>query len=139
MAQKSSSCAQPWREGDVSSPYTTLRLGNNVTKKIGPGQHYCLALVASSTEDGVIIELRTASAQEFEQICGLQQRLGGDPSAWDQQIQALLASGGTPSNANRALAAQLLFSQQAPPSPSLEQLRNAQRRNNCTTPSGTRP
>lgn len=106
---------------------------------LAPGRLYQLKLVAASTGDGQTIELQTASAEAFEQVRSLQERLGSDPAAWDQQIQALLASGGTPSNANRALAAQLLFSEQAPPSPSLEQLHKALRRNNCTTPSGARP
>jgi hypothetical protein len=125
MSQKSSSCAQPWR--------------GNKARKNEPRQRYCLALVASSTVDGATIVLQVASAEAFEQVRRLQEQLGSDPSAWDQQIQALLASGGTPSNANRSLAAQLPFSQQAPPSPSLEQLRKALQRSNCTTPSGARP
>ena len=106
---------------------------------LAPGRLYQLKLVATSTGDGQTIELQTATAEAFEQVSRLQEQLGSDPSAWDMQIQALLASGGTPSNANRALAAQLLFSQQAPPSPRLVQLRKALQRSNCAPPSGARP
>jgi hypothetical protein len=99
-----------------------------------PGRRYELRLEAS-TGDGVTIELQTASPETFEQVRRLQQRLGSDPSAWEQQILALLTSEGTPSNAVKALAAQLLFSQQVPTSPSLEQLRETLRRGRCSTPS----
>ena len=101
-----------------------------------PGRRYELSLVAASTGDGVTIELQTSSAEAFEQVRRLQQRLGSDPSAWEQQIRALLTSGGTPSNADKALVAQLLFSQQALTSPALEQLRQTLRRGRCSTPSG---
>jgi hypothetical protein len=134
MTQKSSSCAQPWREGAVSSAHTTLRRGNNATKTNEPGLRYCLALVASFTGDGATIVLQTSSAEAFEQVLRLQQHLGSDPSAWEQQIRALLTSGNPPSHPSRALAAQLLFSQQAPTSPALEQLRQTLRRGRCSTP-----
>ncbi len=139
MTQQSSSCAQPLREGAVSSAHTTLRRGNNATKKNEPGLRYCLALVASSTGDGATIVHQAASAEAFEQVRRLKEQLGSNPSAWEQKIQALLTSAGTLSNADRAMAAQLLFSLEAPPSPRLGQLRLALRRSNCSTPSGARP
>jgi hypothetical protein len=104
-----------------------------------PGRRYELSLVAASTGDGVTIELQTSSAEAFEQVRRLQQRLGSDPSAWEQQIRALLTSSNPPSHPSRALAAQLLFSQQAPTHPALEQLRQTLRRGRCTTPSGASP
>ena len=100
-----------------------------------PGRRYELSLVAASPRDGVTIELQTSSAETFEQFRRLQQRLGSDPSAWEEQIRALLTSGNPPSHPSRALAAQLLFSQQAPTSPALEQLRQTLRRGRCSTPS----
>lgn len=101
-----------------------------------PGRRYQLSLIAASTGDGVTIELQTSSAEAFEQVSRLQQRLGSDPSAWEEQIRALLTSGNPPSQPSRVLAAQLLFSQQAPTSPALEQLRQTLRRSSCSTPSG---
>lgn len=101
-----------------------------------PGRRYKLSLVTASTGDGVTIELQTSSAEAFEQVRRLQQRLGSNPSAWEEQIRALLTSGNPPSHPSRALAAQLLFSQQAPTSPALEQLRQTLRRGRCNTPSG---
>ncbi len=100
-----------------------------------PGRRYELSLVAASTGDRVTIELQTSSAEAFEQVRRLQQRLGSDPSAWEEQIRALLTSGTPPSQSSRALAAQLLFSQQAPTSPALEQLRQTLRRGRCSSPS----
>ena len=100
-----------------------------------PGRRYELSLVAASTGDGVTIELQTSSAETFEQVRRLQQRLGSDPSAWEEQIRALLTSSNPPSQPSRVLAAQLLFSQQAPTSPALEQLRQTLRRGRCSTPS----
>ena len=101
-----------------------------------PGRRYKLSVITASTGDGVTIELQTSSAEAFEQVRRLQQRLGSDPSAWEEQIRALLTSGNPPSHPSRALAAQLLFSQQAPTSPALEQLRQTLRRSSCSTPSG---
>jgi hypothetical protein len=105
-----------------------------------PGRRYELSLVAASSgDDGVTIEIQAASAEAFEQVRRLQQRLGSDPSAWEQQIRVLLTSGNPPSHPSRALAAQLLFSQQALSSPELEQLRQTLQRGRCSTPSGASP
>ncbi len=100
-----------------------------------PGRSYVLSLEAASTGDSVTIVLQTARAEAFEQVHRLQQTLGNNPSTWEQKIRELLASGNSPSQSSRALAAQLLFSQQAPTSPALEQLRQTLRRGRCSTPS----
>jgi hypothetical protein len=63
-----------------------------------------------------------------------QEGLGSDPTAWEQQFQALLTSGNPPSNPSRALAAQPFFSRQAPSSPALVQLRQSLGLGHCSTP-----
>lgn len=125
---------------DVAPPLSAKASGTQMAwpphwPSLEPGRRYELSLVAASTGDGVTIEIQAASAEAFEQARRLQQRLGSDPSAWEEQIRVLLTSGNPPSHPSRALAAQLLFSQQAPWSPALEQLRQTLRRGRCSTPS----
>lgn len=97
-----------------------------------PGRRYELSLQPASSDNSATIVLQTASAEAFQQAQRLQERLGSDPAAWEQQIQALLTSAVTPSHANRAMAAQLLYAPEAPPSPRLTQLRQALQQSNCS-------
>ncbi|MEY4352589.1 MAG: hypothetical protein RLZZ609_830 [Cyanobacteriota bacterium] len=75
-----------------------------------------------------------AAATGVEASDVYQEGLGSATSARGQQIQALLTSGNPPSNPTRALAAQLLVSQQAPSSQALGQLRQSLRHGHCSTP-----
>lgn len=105
-----------------------------------PGRSYRLTLTPATGNSNLTIVLQAGTAEAFEKVRNLQEQLGSDPSAWERKIQAMLTSAGTPSSTERALAAQLLFSLEAPPSPRLARLRLALQRNNCSpSPSPARP
>ncbi|MFN5463508.1 MAG: hypothetical protein ACK40D_02195 [Cyanobacteriota bacterium] len=98
------------------------------------GRRYGLILKAACTGVKATIVIQAASTDEFHRARGIQERLGSDPSAWEQQIQSLHTSGNPPSNPSRALAAQPFFSRQAPSSPALVQLRQSLGLGHCSTP-----
>lgn len=125
--------------GEASPPRSTNSAGTLMAwprhwPSLEPGRRYELILKAASTDATATVVLQAAGAEAFLQTRRLQERLGNDPERWEQEIQALLTTSAPPSDRNRALAAQLLFSPQTPPSPALEKLRQALRRTNCSTP-----
>jgi hypothetical protein len=125
--------------GVVTRPLSMNRAGTSWSwpsswPSLEPGRTYQLKFEAATTGSTASILLRTASAEDFAQGRELQERLGAHPERWLETIQALLTTSGSPSNSSRALASQLLFTPEAPPSPALEELRQALRRGNCSPP-----
>lgn len=97
-----------------------------------PGLTYQLVLQSTASSDEATLLLRAGSAQAFQQRRDLMGALGQKPEAWTGELTRLLAGPEPPSEANRVMAASLLFAAEAPPSRELLHLRRALRRAHCS-------
>lgn len=100
-----------------------------------PGRTYQLALQSTASSEEAKLVLRAGSAQAFQQHRDRVAALGQKPEAWTGELTRLLGGPEPPSEANRVMAASLLFAAEAPPSRELLRLRRDLRRTQCAGPS----
>jgi hypothetical protein len=96
-----------------------------------PGRPYQLVVQSTASSDEATLVLRAGSAQAFQQHRDRVAALGQAPKAWLGELSRLLAGPEPPSEANRVMAASLLFAAEAPPSRELQRLRVSLRRAYC--------